>query len=100
MEHEVCKPEHSSNFFYEQNEYQSQSVWSFDVELDSQTYITLILSQNTKVALGMGQFATLRYLETTCRRLRSQQDSETTLATSKYSASAQERDKVACRFEN
>jgi len=50
-------------------------------------YIALTLSQYTKVALWIGKWSSKR-------RLRSQQDSETTFATPLYSGSALDRDKV------
>ena len=52
-----------------------------------------MLSQYTKVALAIGQCNSRS-------RLRSQHDSETTLATPRYSASALDRDIVGCRFED
>ena len=55
--------------------------------------MALTLSQYTNVALRTGQCSSNK-------RLRIQQDSETTLATPLYSASALDRERVGCRFDD
>lgn len=55
--------------------------------------MTLTLSQYTRVALDIGKWSS-------SNKLRIQQESETTLATPRYSTSALERDKVGCLLDN
>ncbi|KAJ0551376.1 hypothetical protein HanRHA438_Chr07g0320251 [Helianthus annuus] len=94
MEHEG--PElHRERLFPGRNVYPFLCVLSFDAVRDGLKG-KLHLRCHNKLRLR----ALVVYVAPTVSKLRSQQTFETTLATPRYSASALDRDKIGCRFDD